>query len=500
MESVINSETVHSTKTALDDFFEQKVDFDIVLPDYCPAVERILNCNVVPSIITKSLEGEKVLLDIQCKATIVYTDDSGNIHSVCKTENFTKTLLQKIPLCIARMRTTTRAVSVNCRMQNSRKINIKSVIGTAVKIMGGSECQIIGEAHSGGIEAIFDNVSANTLCATGEVSTRISGQLSLKPTATEIITATAAITITDKKIMTDKVLVRGEADLSVVYMSGEGTDNFSFFEGSIPFSEVIDVYGAVETGDCDVKCDIQNVHCELASDDGTLGCDIDVLLSAALYTQNRINFLKDIYSMNDNLTVSKSDVALESFCDSIGFSQTVSGSISCDFSEARIIGICADSFVKNVELRDTALAVEGDMAVTIYMCNDGDYAITEKNIPFCVSHPMGNICDGMRCEADVKIKNLSYSMPNDQEIIVSADAETVINCFTKQNYSAIDSVEIGDSHLDLCKGVVIYYGESGEKLWDIAKKYRSSVDIIKRDNSIDGDTLEQNKMLLISFN
>ncbi len=500
MQSVINSVGVPFAKTALDDFFEQKVDFDIVLPDYCPPVMRIVKCDVTPAIMSKSLDGERLLIDVQCTANIVYIDDNGNIHSVSKNETFGKSLMPKAELSVARIRTVTRTVSVSCRLQNPRKISVKSVIGTAVKVIGSSECNIISEAHSGGIEASFDTVCANVLCGTGESFAHIGGQLSLKSPVTEIISSTATLSITDKKALADKILVKGEAQVSIVYMSGEGTDNLTFFEGTIPFSEVVDVIDATEDGSCDIQCDIQSIRCESVDDDGTVDCEIDAFIGASAYSSNNINILKDVYSMTDNLETTKSELTLESFCDRIEFNKTVSGDIACDFNEARIIGVCANSFVKNVGLREHNFEIEGDMLVTIYMCNSDDYAIIEKTVPFSLSHPAGNVCDNMRCEAAVDLRDLSCSMPNDDTIIIAADAYAVINCFSRQTHSVINSLEIADSRPKLCKGIVLYNAQCGEKLWDIAKKYRSSVDIIKRDNKLDDDIVDKNKMLLISFN
>ena len=226
MESVINSLTVHSSKTALDEFFEQKADFDITLPDYCPASARILKCDVKPAIVSKTIDGDKFLIDMQCKATVIYIDEDGCIHSVSKTDNFSKSFVLKLSLSVARIRVATRAVSVNCRMQNSRRINIKAVLGTAVKIMGGSERTIVGKANGGGIESVSDCVQANILCGTGEAVVHVNGQLSLDSPVTEIIKSDVTVTVTDKKVMSDKILVKGEATVSTVYMAGEGTDHF----------------------------------------------------------------------------------------------------------------------------------------------------------------------------------------------------------------------------------------------------------------------------------
>ncbi len=501
MDSVINSIGVNSTKTALDEFFEQKVDFDIVLPDYCPAAKRILKCDVSAGIISKTADNEKLTLDIQCKARVVYVDDnSGLVHSVTKTETFNKSLSLKIPLSVSKIRTAVRASSVNCRLQNSRRISVKSVVGTAVKIIGNSECQIIGEAYGGGIESDFNSAEANILCGVGETPIQTNGQLMLDAGITEIISSDATLYITDAKVITDKVIVKGEAAVSIVYMTGESVKDFKFYEGTVPFSEVVDVYGATENALCDVQWELYDVRCELSDDNGGVTCEIDASVSASVYNSSQIKMLKDVYSMTDNLNVTKSNLLIESFNKTITLNENINGSIPCEFPEARIIGVCANAFVKNIALRDDCFQIDGEMNVSVYMCNEDDYGVVEKSIPFSISRQAGECCDNMRCEASLDIKNLSYSMPNDDTITINAEAEITLNCFVRDTYTAIDTIEISDSEQPMCKGVVLYYAEQGEALWDIAKKYRSSVDIIKRDNKIDCDKLTEDKMLVISFN
>ena len=198
--------------------------------------------------------------------------------------------------------------------------------------------------------------------------------------------------------------------------------------------------------------------------------------------------------------ITKTNLLVESFENSITVNENINGTIPCEFSEARIVGVCADAFVKNIALRECNFQIDGEMNVTVYMCNEDDYGIIEKSIPFTLSRPAGECNDNIRCEASINLKNLSYSMPNDDSITINSEAELTLNCFVRDNHTAIDTIEMSDTEQSNCKGIVLYYAERGEILWDIAKKYRSSVDIIKRDNKIDADALAEDKMLVISFN
>ena len=48
--------------------------------------------------------------------------------------------------------------------------------------------------------------------------------------------------------------------------------------------------------------------------------------------------------------------------------------------------------------------------------------------------------------------------------------------------------------------MTVYFADSGEKIWDIARHYYASVDEIKQINQINEDILACDKMILIPTN
>ena len=45
--------------------------------------------------------------------------------------------------------------------------------------------------------------------------------------------------------------------------------------------------------------------------------------------------------------------------------------------------------------------------------------------------------------------------------------------------------------------LTIYYAQKAENLWDIARRYRTSVDAIREENEMDTDVMPQRGMILI---
>ena len=50
---------------------------------------------------------------------------------------------------------------------------------------------------------------------------------------------------------------------------------------------------------------------------------------------------------------------------------------------------------------------------------------------------------------------------------------------------------------DCTANLMIYYASDGEKIWDIARKYYTSVNAIKSENDIEEDVIQTDGMILI---
>jgi hypothetical protein len=190
---------------------------------------------------------------------------------------------------------------------------------------------------------------------------------------------------------------------------------------------------------------------------------------------------------------------VESLYDHSHFNESVTENVSCSFTDARIVGICPKAVIKGITLCDGMLSFDGELYMKIYMYNDEEYNISDKSVPFSFTRPLVEASGNLRCEATVNVQNITYNMPDDDTLTVTAMLEIWLNCFSCECYDAVNSIEVEQSEQNACKGVILYSANEGETLWNIAKKLRSSVEIIKRDNNLVTEVIEKPSMLLISF-
>ena len=148
-----------SSVVVVDDFYEQKTELDIVIPDYCPSVEKILCCDILPYVISKSVDGDKLKIEYECRATVVYTDENGVIHSVTENGQGEKLIGINTNPSSMRIKVGIRPITVNCRLANSRHITVRAVIGMAVKAMGNLPFCAVDDSDS--LEALYQTVNAS---------------------------------------------------------------------------------------------------------------------------------------------------------------------------------------------------------------------------------------------------------------------------------------------------------------------------------------------------
>ena len=94
--------------------------------------------------------------------------------------------------------------------------------------------------------------------------------------------------------------------------------------------------------------------------------------------------------------------------------------------------------------------------------------------------------------------NLSYRLTGG-EIELKAEILLTAEVYELQTYKFITDIEEDTARpkekdtAALC----IYFADTGEKLWDIACRYCTSVNAIRDENGLAGDTVETRGMLLI---
>jgi len=166
---------------------------------------------------------------------------------------------------------------------------------------------------------------------------------------------------------------------------------------------------------------------------------------------------------------------------------------------SRILDIFCETPYVNSELSELNLRFVGKADVCILgQTDEGELVCVERQVDIDVVETLDKVYSFAKYTS-AAITSLSYRMSDNNELELRLDislSALLGNLETIRQVASVSSngeftSPMGESAL------VLYYGAKGEKIWDIAKRYNTSMSSIRTENNIDEEELAENKMLLI---
>ena len=108
-----------------------------------------------------------------------------------------------------------------------------------------------------------------------------------------------------------------------------------------------------------------------------------------------------------------------------------------------------------------------------------------------------NLQSGVNVDVEMNIRNIEFAKVDPSQIQMKLDANVVTHVNKEENLNGIKSIESSDDALPEMPSIVIYYVKAGDTLWNIAKKYRTTVKEIMTYNELKDDKIYPNQQLII---
>ena len=125
---------------------------------------------------------------------------------------------------------------------------------------------------------------------------------------------------------------------------------------------------------------------------------------------------------------------------------------------------------------------------------------SERMIDFEYAHDWSNKEQDIVCKANFCLAAITYRIAGSDSVEVKTEINLTAAVYTKNSYKAITEITADEERpkaRDKEAALTIYYADKGESIWDIARKYCTSVEAIKIENDLSDDVLVGREMLLI---
>ena len=217
MECDFKKKDISVCKTIFENFMEEKCECDVTVPDYYPAVEKIIHCKADALVTEKEISNDRLTVSGICRFSVLYMGEDGEeIRSLVDEARFSESYSLKDIGTQAWVQTVVRTSGVSCRVMNSKKINVRATVSVAIKVKSGKTFEVVDKPNCDHIETLYEECNTYTVYGQVEEHVKVQGGIQTHTDVHAILESSVNVCIKDIKVLPGKAVLKGILNLYVL--------------------------------------------------------------------------------------------------------------------------------------------------------------------------------------------------------------------------------------------------------------------------------------------
>ncbi len=507
MENKALKTDVYTNENVWSDTCEQPIDVDFTLPDFCPDISKIFKCKAVSRISSKSLNDKSITVDGNICITILYCDKENNMYSYEYQYPFSKVKEIDLDTKGCNIFCTAKTDYINCRAVTSRKVDIHGAVSLNMRLWCRKSCCVISDIDEKSIETKRMSAPSTAPMGYAEKYVIIEEEISLSNGSApinRILRYDAYPTVTDCKVISDKIMTKGDMAISITYCA-QNSNSPQIIKTIVPFSQILDMQGVTEECDCETKTSLAFLDIKpktnVSGECKSFSLSAKLLLCSEAFCQNDVPIINDAFSRKYEADFKKDKINFTKMCDNIKERFHFKQNISLNESITSVLDLWCDIQSQNIKFNDGKMQICGIMIVGIVnVAENGETCYVEKTVDFEYSYPFENACENLECQPEISIISCGYTINSPTSLEIRADIAVNAAILEKRGLELVTDMTLDESKLKVKKqdcSLTIYFVSGEESVWDIARIYNASVDEIIKINNLDEEYVKDGNMLLV---
>lgn len=501
-------------ETVLDTFYEQSLECDITLPDYCPDIVTILKCEAIPAVLSVQQAGDKLEITGVTAVTVFYLSDSPQIRRYEQKVPFTRQCDLK-----GERRRVEPVVKVhlnylNCRALSPRRIDIRGAMSLHAAALGEREERGITEGEGMGLCLRSRPVTATRMTQWVCKQFTFREELELgsgREPIENILHGWCTVTPGESRLAAGKVICKGELQIHLFYQpEGEGLPP-ACMDYTLPVSQLIDLDGVQEDTVCDLR--LRAVAWDLTpkeGEDGTatrISAAVTLEASAKSFVTESCQLADDCYSTQYECQGRWKELQLETVEEIIQREQQFQQTIPLNPGE---LGQVLDLWVRQDSPCTLKQPLDGGASETCYTAGaavcafvlDGEGAVGYLERPLELEIKGFDIAgEAQLQEPELALGQAGYTVTESGLTVRFSMVFWARACFAGKE-KLLEEIELEENKPVQRQGrsaLTVYFAQPGESVWEIAKHYSTPVTAVREENGIpqEEERLEARRALLI---
>ena len=467
------------------------VEEDFVVPDIKPDILNAISTSGTVCIYKKEVMDGKIKIDGCINAYIIYMadDEMGSTRSLNVNLNFSKIVDFEKAKSGMFLKSDISLKQVECIVINGRKINVKSVLDLNLKICSNEEVQFIKQIDGvKNIQLLNENLCINSLLGSGNTKIYAKDTILIDniDDLAEIMKVNVQMKNSETKISYNKVLVKADAEVKIMYLTQD--NRIKCVTNIIPTMGFVDIQNVSDENLCDVKYEIKNLLVKPNSiEEHSIYVEIEFEVICNVYENKNLDIIQDLYSPNINLAYSQKQIKV--------MSNIMNIKDICSIREKQYIQEIGNSEIYDVDvlpvitnktvLKDRVI-FEGETNVKFLFKNNETGNLNSKQIviPLNYNMDLAGVMPNTQIDVKTEIVMQDFVLMPDFSMDIKIDIGFMVSSSNNKSINIIDELNIEENRQENRYSVIIYFVKPGDTLWNIAKKFRSTIKDITKINDI----------------
>ncbi len=485
------------------DMTQTIIEGDILVPDSKPDISRVISVDGLIQLTKNEITENKIGVEGTIKFKILYVSDKGEepLYSIDSSTVFK----QSIPVqgVTSKMKPEVNGdiEHIDFKINNERKIAVKAVINLEGKGILEDKKDITRDvAGMEDVEVLKKNIYYTELIGDNSSEALIKDTFELDEEAVgikEVLKWNAAVIEKETKVTEDKVIVGGMLTVEVFYLTEEEESSLNIIKREIPFTHFVEIPNAYGDMKYKLKLNVDELYTEvkenLQGDRKILEIEAISKVNVKVMDTQVMELVVDAYSPSRSLKLQKEYIELK---ENIGMNRAhmiIRESLDKPTSHPalhKLFSINAKPILTDYQILDDKTVIEGVLETNvIYASEEGIQPLYSfsNEIPFRHFVDMDGIRSDNEAYVDLFVEDVDYDILNNDQVDIRVNIGATCEAYKIKSVESIKQIEESDEPVAVGArpSLTLYFLQPGDTLWNVAKKYNTTVKQIVESNAIE---------------
>ena len=481
---------VEEIKDSLDT--QSLVETELYLNTNKDEIESILWVEGRTDIISTKTLKDRLLVNGKVKFSVVYKaiGEVDNINTLEKAEEFREEIeIQNITENMENL------IKPNIEYieyeVNDNRIDLQAVVNLAIKVVELKEIEIIQEIQGKeDLQVLEESIRYKEIYGRETSYANIKEEIIVtdnKPPIEKVLRFNIEAKELQTLVTEDRMILSAEAKVSMIYL---GNNQINHIGQSIPFNHFIEIPGIHKNSLGEIRLEIKEGIYEILEDElgelRIIDLQIDIIVDGKVYDYRIRPLIVDVYSTKGLLNIEKEEINILENIEKIEHEEELNVDIGIGVIE--VLDVREDFNILDKKILNDAILVEGLLTVDIFYIEriSGGVRNFKDNFPYKSNIHFDGEFDGSVIDINAKLGDIQYEIKQDMLSIDNSIKYDI--CLDKEKrINGIKNIEETGELINLNDraSITIYFVQKGDLLWDIAKRYNSTIDDILQSNNLD---------------